>query len=107
MINVTDTARAELLRLGREQGLERPWVSMGVDAGGCSGNAYRMGLADAAPEGETVFDHGDLAICCAPDALSFLDGLTIDFSRDLIGGGFKFVNPNARGTCSCGTSFKV
>ena len=107
MINVSETARQELLRLGAAQGVENPVVRMGVDAGGCSGQSYRMGLEAAAGEQEEVFDLGDLTIACARDDLTLLDGLTIDFSRDLIGGGFKFRNPNARGSCSCGTSFKV
>ncbi len=107
MINVTETAHRELLRLGESQGVKNPVVRMGVDAGGCSGQSYRMGLEQAAAANETVFDLGELKVACDEADLAFLDGLTIDFSNDLIGGGFKFRNPNARGTCSCGTSFKV
>ena len=107
MIQVTETAYAELMRLGATQGIPTPVVKMGVDAGGCSGQSYSMGLADAATDGDPVFEHGELTVSCAKDSLAFLDGLTIDFSNDLIGGGFKFRNPNAKGTCSCGMSFKV
>jgi iron-sulfur cluster assembly protein len=31
----------------------------------------------------------------------------IDYSGGLYGGGFKFSNPNASGTCGCGTSFSA
>jgi Fe-S cluster assembly iron-binding protein IscA len=31
----------------------------------------------------------------------------LDYSSALIGGGFKFSNPNATETCGCGTSFTV
>jgi len=34
-----------------------------------------------------------------------LDGLHIDYSDDLMGGGFRFSNPNAMQTCGCGSSF--
>ena len=35
----------------------------------------------------------------------FLDGLTIDYSDDLIQAGFRFNNPNASNSCGCGSSF--
>jgi iron-sulfur cluster assembly protein len=31
----------------------------------------------------------------------------LDYSEALIGGGFKFTNPNAAQTCGCGTSFST
>ncbi len=45
-------------------------------------------------------------IVLAP-SLTLLDGLHIDYSNDLMGGGFRFSNPNAAQTCGCGTSFSV
>ncbi len=40
-----------------------------------------------------------------PKSLMFVFGMTLDYSDDLIGGGFKFNNPNAASTCGCGQSF--
>ena len=37
----------------------------------------------------------------------YLEGTEIDFSDDLLNGGFKFGNPQANRTCGCGTSFSV
>ena len=37
----------------------------------------------------------------------YLIGTKIDFSDDLLNGGFKFSNPQANRTCGCGTSFSV
>ena len=34
-------------------------------------------------------------------------GTQIDYSDDLLNGGFKFTNPQANRTCGCGTSFSV
>jgi len=31
----------------------------------------------------------------------------MDYSNQLIAGGFKFGNPNAKASCSCGESFGV
>ena len=39
--------------------------------------------------------------------LSAQKGIKVDFSSDILNGGFKIVNPNAERTCGCGTSFSV
>jgi iron-sulfur cluster assembly protein len=46
---------------------------------------------------------------CVVDAKSmlYLYGLELDYSTELIGGGFKFFNPNAEESCGCGSSFGV
>lgn len=37
----------------------------------------------------------------------FLEGFEIDYSDDLVKSGFRFKNPNASGSCGCGSSFKA
>mmetsp|Transcript_14015 Transcript_14015/g.39631 ORF Transcript_14015/g.39631 Transcript_14015/m.39631 type:complete len:82 (-) Transcript_14015:208-453(-) len=44
---------------------------------------------------------------CDPKSLLYLFGMELDYSHELIGGGFKFTNPNAESTCGCGKSFSV
>jgi iron-sulfur cluster assembly protein len=39
-----------------------------------------------------------------PKSLTFLDGTTLDFVTGMMGHGFKFQNPNAKGECGCGES---
>ena len=39
-----------------------------------------------------------------PKSLMFLYGMQLDYSDELIGGGFSFNNPNAEETCGCGKS---
>ena len=36
-----------------------------------------------------------------------LEGLTVDFVDSLTQTGFKFNNPNATGSCACGSSFSA
>lgn len=107
MINLTESAQKELKRLATRDGLNAPVVVLGVDSGGCSGFSYRMGMDTRVQDGYEAFAYEGLTVACAPDALPFFRDMEIDFSKDLIGGGFKFRNPNAKGTCSCGTSFRV
>ena len=42
-----------------------------------------------------------------PKSLMFVYGMRLDYSDELIGGGFSFQNPNAEETCGCGKSFGV
>jgi iron-sulfur cluster assembly protein len=37
----------------------------------------------------------------------YLKGTQLDYSDKLVAGGFKFSNPNAKASCSCGESFSV
>ena len=37
----------------------------------------------------------------------YLRGTTLDYSDKLVAGGFKFANPNAKASCSCGESFNL
>ena len=48
-----------------------------------------------------------LQYCALLKSYLYLKGIEIDFSSDMLNGGFKIVNPNAERTCGCGTSFSV
>lgn len=77
----------------------------------CSGLSYAMDFSNEDDIGEDdVFDeYEDEGIKCVVDSKSmlYLFGLELDYSEDLIGGGFKFFNPNAEESCGCGSSFGV
>merc|ERR1712176_1328810 len=86
-------------------------LRMGVRNGGCSGLSYVMDFSteDDIQEDDAVDEYPEEAIKCVVDAKSmlYLYGLELDFSDELIGGGFKFFNPNAEESCGCGSSFGV
>jgi iron-sulfur cluster assembly protein len=107
MINLTDSAVAEISKMMHDRGLAEAVVRFGVESGGCSGLQYSMDFDDQVRSDDTVFDTGGLKIVCDGKSLTFLDGLKVDFSTKLMGGGFKFENPNAAKSCGCGTSFRV
>ena len=37
----------------------------------------------------------------------YLRGTLLEYSDKLVAGGFKFTNPNAKASCSCGESFNL
>jgi iron-sulfur cluster assembly protein len=107
-IQVTPEALAEARRIMDKQGLEDAYVRLGVKGGGCSGMSYTMNFDRNVGEKDKIFDY-DHGVRVAVDVKSFLylRGLVLDYSNDLMGGGFKFENPNAKRTCSCGSSFSA
>lgn len=86
-------------------------LRMGVRSGGCSGMSYVMDFTteDDVNEDDEIDEYPEDGIKCVVDAKSllFLYGLELDYSEELIGGGFKFFNPNAEEECGCGSSFGV
>jgi iron-sulfur cluster assembly accessory protein len=86
-------------------------LRMGVRNGGCSGLSYVMDFSTEAEiqEDDMVDEYTIDNIKCVVDAKSmlYLYGLELDYSDELIGGGFKFFNPNAEESCGCGSSFGV
>jgi iron-sulfur cluster assembly protein len=86
-------------------------LRMGVRNGGCSGLSYVMDFSteDEIQEDDEIDEYSAEKLKCVVDAKSmlYLYGLELDYSEDLIGGGFKFFNPNAEESCGCGSSFGV
>lgn len=79
-----------------------------VTEGGCAGLTYSANIDQEMRESESVIlQNGDIQIVSDPQSSQYLDGLTIDYSDDLIGGGLQFSNENAGTTCGCGASFNL
>lgn len=107
MIQITPAAAVEMRRLLKSQDHDNWGLRVGVKGGGCSGLSYEMNFDEAADDHDRVFEVEGVKIYCDPKSYLYLNGMTLDYSNDLIGGGFKFVNPNASRTCSCGQSFSA
>ena len=87
-------------------------LRMGVRSGGCSGMSYVMDFCtndSISMEDDQIDIYNHDKIKCVVDSKSmlYLYGLQLDYSTQLIGGGFKFYNPNAEESCGCGSSFGV
>lgn len=82
-------------------------LRVGVRTSGCSGLAYKLEYADALqPEDQTFVSHG-VTVVVDPRSLPYLDGTTLDFTREGLNEGFRFRNPNVKDQCGCGESFNV
>lgn len=107
MIQLTENAQKEVRRLLADHNKPDAFLRAAVKAGGCSGFNYDAHFDDKITEHDRVFDNNGLKVVSDIKSLLYLDGMTIDYSGELVGGGFRFLNPKATGTCGCGTSFTV
>ena len=108
MIDVTESAGTEIKKLIAAQDLpEKGGLRLFVKGGGCSGMSYGMDIVDGPSEKDKVFDVHGVQVYIDPKSYLFLSGITMDFKESLMGRGFVFENPNAKGSCGCGTSFSV
>ena len=82
-------------------------LRVSVVGGGCSGMSYNLSFDDNKGEFDKVFKIEGVKVYCDLKSWLYVKGTTIDFSDDLLSGGFKIENPNAERTCGCGTSFSV
>ena len=108
MIELTDRAAKEVREIFKEKGLaEATALKLGVSGGGCSGFEYVLDFSDEIKDGDAVEESQGIKVVIDEKAIPYLQGLRIDFNDNLLNRGFKFTNPNASGTCGCGTSFSV
>ena len=112
-ILITNDAIDQISSLLKSQTDKRA-LRVGVRSGGCSGMSYTMDFisGDEINPDDKVYDYSlsskqTFKVVCDPKSLLYIYGMQLDFSKDLIGGGFNFVNPNASQTCGCGSSFAV
>lgn len=102
-IDITNRAQGELAKLDLG---ENGFLRINVVPGGCSGMTYTAAVdTDFSDDDVAVFEADKLRIVTDQGSAIFLEGLKIDFSDDLIRSGFRFTNPNASGSCGCGSSF--
>lgn len=78
-----------------------------VVGGGCSGFSYKMGFDEGVNEGDRVEEINGIKVAVDQKSYLYLNGTEVDFHDGLMGRGFVFNNPNASGTCGCGSSFAV
>ena len=106
-IEMTKIAADRLAAVMEGEGKKGFGLRMEVTTGGCSGLNYNMSFEEKQKEFDKVFESQGLRIFCDLKSYLYLKGIKIDFSNDILNGGFKIVNPNAERTCGCGTSFSA
>lgn len=106
-MNVTETAASEIKRfMAGEEGLpETAGLRVRVVPGGCSGFQYSLNIEETSRQGDFVLDEKGVRVFVDMFSAQYLNGVEIDFVTSVMGSGFTFKNPNATGSCGCGSSF--
>lgn len=107
MIHLSPTAVRELSRIQSKQETSPTWFRLKTDRGGCSQFTYEMEFVTKPQPDDRRCDFEGLQVAIDAGSLPYLEGLTLDYTEDLMGGGFRFHNPNATQICGCGNSFSV
>ena len=107
LVRLSEAASQHLLGLLKNKNYETGSLKVAVVGGGCSGLQYQMDLVAEARSQDILITSRGVHISVDPKSAVFLSGSEIDFSTDLLKGGFRVTNPNARATCSCGDSFST
>ena len=104
MITVTPKAVAQIRHTLAAHHLDGG-LRLGVIGGGCSGLSYQVKFDGRQRANDKVFEFDGVKVFIDPKSYVYLDGLKLDYQESLIQSGFVFDNPNAKKSCSCGTSF--
>ena len=82
-------------------------LRVSVTDGGCSGMNYNLTFDNNKGEFDKIYISRGVKILCDVKSWFYVKGTEVDFSDDMLSGGFKLNNPNANRTCGCGTSFSA
>ena len=104
VLHLTEAAAGEVRALLSKPENAGKTLRVYVEEGGCSGMQYSMTFDEKRPDDFCAEWHG-VSVVVDPFSAQYLQGAKVDFSDNLVGGGFKISNPNARQSCGCGNSF--
>ena len=106
-ITLTDKAVKRINAILNGENKKDHALRISVVGGGCSGMSYNLSFDNKKGEFDKIFKINGVKVYCDLKSWLYVKGTTVDFSDDLLSGGFKIENPNAERTCGCGTSFSV
>ena len=106
LIRLTPSAGGEVNALVvREEAGE--YLRVKITGGGCNGLSYKMRFVEAPKRGDIIVVSAGARVVTDSKSALYLRGTELDYSDKMVGGGFKFSNPNAKASCSCGESFSI
>ncbi|WP_394889889.1 HesB/IscA family protein [Mesorhizobium sp. AaZ16] len=104
MITLTDNAVAAVKSALARASEPAEGFRIMVQAGGCAGFKYVMGLESISREGDFIIEKDGVKVFVDAGSQPHAAGMTVDFVTGPEPSGFVFDNPNAREKCACGKS---
>jgi iron-sulfur cluster assembly protein len=106
LVRLTEAAGNKVRALIAREG-QGDFLRVAITGGGCNGLSYKLKFTPEPKRGDILVRTSGIAVLVDPRTALYLKGSVVDYSSQLIAGGFKFTNPNAKACCSCGESFSV
>jgi iron-sulfur cluster assembly protein len=106
LIKLTPSAGVKVKALAERETQGR-FLRAAISGGGCNGLSYKLRFVGESKEGDILVNSAGVDVLVDPKSALYLRGTVLDYSDKMIGGGFKFSNPNAKASCSCGESFSL
>ena len=113
MVDISPTAIAEIKRLQLNRTVSNSSLRLIVKSGGCFGLYYDFEFDEhTSANGESSDKKSDrlieingINLIVSSKSWEYVEHLEVDYSEDLMGGGFRFYNPQVENICGCGISF--
>jgi len=107
MITLTETAQKKVQQLLSKRG--GAGIRLGVKTTGCSGLAYTLEYVNeyTSDINDINYAYSNFVVLVDKKSDVYLTGMTVDYVREGLNEGFKFLNPNERDRCGCGESFRI
>lgn len=106
LVRLTPEAGAKVAALIARE-VQGDYLRIAITGGGCNGLSYKMRFVPEARKGDILVRTAGVPVVVDPKTALYLKGTQLDYSAKMVAGGFKFSNPNAKVSCSCGESFSV
>ena len=106
LVRLTAEAGVKIAALIAREG-QGNLLRIAITGGGCNGLSYKLRFTAEPRRGDILVHTGGAAVVVDPKTALYLKGTQLDYSDKMVAGGFKFSNPNAKASCSCGESFSV
>lgn len=106
MLTFSPAAIREIKRLQQSRQQPDTILELKVSSGGCSGLFYVLDLVSSpkSPSDRSIEIDG-ISVLVDSKSWQYIENLKVDYAEDLMGGGFRFNNPQAKQACGCGISF--
>jgi iron-sulfur cluster assembly protein len=106
LVRVTKDASIKINELKTREN-KGEYLRIRITGGGCNGLSYNMKFVELGKKGDILVESQEVKVLVDSKTTLYLRGTTLDYSNKLVAGGFKFSNPNAKASCSCGESFNL
>ena len=107
-LSLTPVAAEKVREIRQDESLGDQGLRVRVIGGGCSGVSYDLFFETETDEArDTVFESHGIPIYVDEWSHLYVEGTEIDYVEGLHGAGFKFLNPTAKSSCGCGSSFSA